>query len=88
MQPKRVAGTLSVPYLLFVVGVAVSALTRVCYELKHLALPSHCCTPQSTFTGLGSERMDIWNGKLLYRLVIMDTVWSEHMHTIKHRPMC
>lgn len=38
--------------------------------------------------GPGPERMHIWNSRLLYRLIIMDTMWSEHMYTIKRSPMC
>lgn len=60
-------------------------------DVKHLAIPSlnsiHFIA-WSTFTGPGSERMDIWRSALLYRLIIIDTMWSEHMYTIKCSPMC
>lgn len=56
---------------------------------KHLAKPSlnsiHFIT-WTTFMGPDSEPVDIWNRRLLYRLFIINTMWSEHMYTIKHNP--
>lgn len=38
----------------------------------------------STFIGPGSEGTYIWNSKLLYRLITVSTIWSQHMSIIKN----
>lgn len=65
------------------------SLLEVSDSGKQLAIPllnSIHFIAWSTFMGPTLEQMDIWNSILLYRPIIIDTMWSEHMYTIKYNP--
>lgn len=58
--------------------------------MKHLAVPllnlNITSMAWSSLRGPDSEGRDTWKSRLLYRLIIIDTMWSEHMYMIKLGP--